>query len=877
MLSRLKSELRALLHRPQAERELDEELRHHIERQTEQNIRLGMDPEEARYAARKAFGGVEQVKERSRDARGGRRLEDFWLDMRFGARILLKQPGFTLIAVITLALGIGANTAVFSVVNAVLLRPLPYPHPERLVMVNGVRTKTGAGFDFSYLNFADYRSRNNVFEALTAFSDADATLLEGEVPERISGLIVSADFFRALGVNMRLGRSFTTSDEQPGAESIIVSHSLWQRHLGGNPNAVGRRIVLNGKPRTIIAVTPANFNFTFFKGEWDFFRPFDPTGNMETQRGAGYLQVLGKLRPGVAIEQAEAEMRTIASNLEEQYRDFNGGKSVRLIPAHEFLVGNLNHALLVLLGAVGFVLLIACANVANLELARAAGRGRETAIRAALGASRGRIVRQLLTESLILSVVGGLIGLLLAAACIDLIMKFVPTDIPRIEEVGIDETVLAFSLGLSVLTSALFGLAPALQSSLLDLNEALKDAGRSATGGQRRSRLRSLLIVSEIALALALMIGAGLLIKSFQRLRHTSPGFDPQGVLTGSVSLPSVRYSNDTQKSEFYRRAIERISNIPGVEAVGAIYPLPYGDGGLSSSFTIVGQPDPGPGARPRANGRMITSGYLRTMGIPLIQGRLLTDQDGADAPKVLLVNETLVRRFFPGQDPIGKRLKLALNGIDGEIVGVVGDVRDRALNTEAPPEFYLPYSYMTQSSMSFAARVKTGDPLNLAASLRAAVQEIDKDLPVYQVRTMGSRVSDSLTRQRFSMNLLTALAALAFALSVAGIFSVISSFVAQRTHEIGIRTALGAQRRDVLRLILGQGMKLTMIGLSVGLVLSFILTRLMEEFLFQVSPTDPLTFIVIALLLTVVALLACYLPARKATRVDPILALHNE
>jgi putative ABC transport system permease protein len=873
MLSRLKSALRALLRRPQAERELDEELRYHIERQTEQNIRLGMSPEDARSAARKAFGGVEQAKERSRDARGVRRLEDLWLDLRFGARILLKQPGFTLIAVITLALGIGANTAVFSVVNAVLLRPLPYPHPERLVMVNGVRTKTGAGYDFSYLNFADYRSRNNVFEALTAYADTDATLVEGEIPERISGLFVSADFFQALGVNMRLGRSFTTGDEQPGAESIIVSHSLWQRRLGGNPNVVGRRIMLNGEPRTIIAVTPANFNFTFFKGEWDFFRPFDPKGKMETQRGAGYLQVLGKLRPGVAIEQAEAEMRTIASSLEEQY-----GKSVRLIPAHEYLVGNLSYALLILLGAVGFVLLIACANVANLQLARAAGRGRETAIRAALGASRGRIVRQLLTESLVLSIVGGLIGLLFAAACTDLIMKFVPTDIPRIEEVGIDETVLTFSLGLSVLTSALFGLAPALQSSLLDLNEALKDAGRSATGGQGRSRLRSLLIVCEIALALALMIGAGLLIKSFQRLRHTSPGFDPQHILTASVSLPSVRYSNDAQQAEFYRQAIERISIVPGVEAVGAIYPLPYGEGGLSSSFTIIDQPDPGPGARPRANGRMITSGYIRTMGIPLIKGRLFTDQDGADAPKVVLVNEKLARRFFPGQDPLGKRLKLGLNQIDdAEIVGVVGDVRDRALNKEALPEFYLPYRYMTQSSMSLAARVKTGDPLNLAASLRAAVQEIDKDLPVYQVRTMGSRISDSLTRQRFSMTLLTALAGLALALSVAGIFSVISSLVAQRTHEIGIRTALGAQRRDVMRLILGQGMKLTMIGLGVGLVLSFALTRLMGEFLYQVKSTDPMTFVVIPLILAGVALAACWIPARRATNVDPLVALRNE
>ncbi|MGH9936894.1 MAG: ABC transporter permease, partial [Blastocatellia bacterium] len=578
-----------------------------------------------------------------------------------------------------------------------------------------------------------------------------------------------------------------------------------------------------------------------------------------------------------AIEQAEAEMRTIAASLEEQYRDFNSGKSVRLVPAHEYLVGDLNYTLLVLLGAVGFVLLIACANVANLQLARSVGRGRETAIRAALGASRGRIVRQLLTESLVLSIVGGLIGLLLAALCTDLILKFVPTDIPRINEVGIDKTVLAFSFGLSVLTSMLFGLAPALQSSLLDPNGALKDAGRSATGGRGRSRLRSLLIVSEVALSLALLIGAGLLIKSFQRLRQTSPGFDPQGILTASVSLPDVKYTNDAQQVEFYRRAIERISNIPGVEAMGAIFGLPYSDDGITVTFTVEGQPDPGPGARPRAGARMITPGYIRTMGIPLIKGRLFTDQDNMDAPKVMLINETLARRFFPGQDPIGKRLKQGLKGISAEIVGVVGDVRDRALNKEAPPEYYLPYTYMMTGSMSITARVKTGDPINLAAPLRAAVREIDKDLPVYQVRTMESRVSDSLTRQRFSMTLLTALAGLALALAVAGIFSVMSFLVAQRTHEIGVRTALGAQRLDVLKLILGQGMKLTLIGLGAGLLLSFALTRLMKELLYQVSATDPLTFAGISMILAGVALAACWIPALKATKVDPSVALRNE
>jgi predicted permease len=873
MLSRLRTALRALLRKSKVERELNEELRHHIERQTEQNVRLGMNPEEARCSAHKSFGGVEQVKERSRDARGVRWLEELWQDLRFGARMMLKNPSFTLIAVITLALGIGANTAVFSVVNAVSLRPLPFAQPERLTMVMGVRTKTGAGYDFSYLNFADYRLRNTVFEALTAYSDDNATLLEGEAPERIGGLAVSGDFFRALGVNMQLGRALTINDEQQGAESIIISHGLWQRRLGANRNVVGRRIMLDGRPKIIIGVTPANFNFPFINQEWDFYRPFNHKGVMETQRGAGYLQILGRLKTGVALEQAEAEMRTIASSLDEES---NAGKSVRLIPAHEFLVGDLNYTLLVLLGAVGFVLLIACANVANLQLARSVGRGRETAIRAALGASRGRIVRQLLTESLVLSIVGGLIGLLLAAMCADLIVKFVPSDIPRVNEVGIDKTVLAFSLGLSVLTSALFGLAPALQSSRPDLNGALKDAGRSSTGGKWRSRLRSLLIVSEVALSLALLIGAGLLIKSFQQLRHTSPGFDPQRVLTASVSLPSVKYTK-AQLAEFYRQAVERISTIPGVEAAGAINPLPYSDGGISGPFTIEGQPDPGPGARPRASARLITPGYIRTMGIPLIKGRLLTDQYGADAPKVLLINETLARRFFPGQDPIGKRLKTGLGDISGEIVGVVGDVRDSALNREATPEIYSPHTYMTQNSMSITVRVKTDDPMKFAAPVRATVRELDNDLPVYQVRTMESRVSDSLTRQRFSMALLTALAGLGLSLAVAGIFSVMSFLVAQRTHEIGIRTALGAQRLDVLKLILGQGMRLTMIGLGAGLVLSFTLTQLLKELLYQVRATDPLTFVVITTILAGVAVAACCIPALRATKLDPLVTLRNE
>ena len=805
-------------------------------------------------------------------------MNTLWQDARYGAQMLLKNPGFTLIAVITLGLGIGANTAVFSVVNAVLLRPLPYPDPERLVKLMQVRTATGlVESDHSYLNFSDYMSRASAFEAIVAYADDDATLLEGETPEHIEGLTVSSGFFGMLGVKMQLGRGFARSDEQPGGDSVIVGYSLWQRRLGGDPKVIGRRLRLDGRERTIIGVTGRNFRFPFVNQEMDFFRPFDPKGAMEVQRGAGYIEVLGKLKPGVTIEQAEAEIRKIASALEQEYKEDNTGRSASLVSAHRVLVGNLNSTLFVLLGAVGFVLLIASANVANLQLARATVRGREMAIRAALGASRWRIVRQLLTESLVLSISGGLAGLLIAVWCSDLIATFIPANIPRINEIEPDRAVLGFSFGLSMLTGILFGLAPALQSSRPDLNKALKEGGRSGTAGHGRNRLRSLLIVSEVALSLVILVGAGLLIKSFQRLRHTNPGFDSRSVLTASISLDSVKYPKVKQQAEFYRQLIDRASRIPGVEAAGAIMPLPYSNSGLTTSFTVEGEPDAGPGARPRAGGRIITPDYMRAMGIPLIKGRLFTDYDGDQTAKVLLINETLARRFFPGKDPIGRRLHLGINDINGEIVGVVGDVRDRALNREALPEYYVSYLQVPLSSMSITARTRTGDPLDLAASLRAAVRELDKDLPIYQVQSMERRVSDSMTRQRFSMALLTVLAGLGLALAVVGILSVMSYLVAQRTHEIGIRTALGAQRLDILRLVVAQGMKLALIGIALGLVLSLALTRLINEFLYQVKATDTMTYVVVSLILAGAALAACWVTAWRATRIDPMIALRSE
>jgi putative ABC transport system permease protein len=793
--------------------------------------------------------------------------------------MLRSRPGFTAVAVMTLALGIGANTAIFSVVNAVLLRPLPYEHSERLVRVMHTEARRGlTGQSHSFPNFADLRAQNDVFEAVTAYHELDGTMIWNGEPERISGLGVSADFFKVLGTNAQLGRAFLPADEQPGgAPIVVISHGLWQHRFASDPQMIGRDITLNGKSKTVIGVLPAGFQFPFVNEFPEYFTPLDPKGEMEVQRGANYLRVIGRLKERVEIERAEAAMRTIAARLEQQYPEENTGQSISLASAHEEMVGGLRPTLYVLLGAVGFVLLIACANVANLQLARAAGRERETAIRVALGAGRGRVIRQLLTESLLLSILGGALGLLLAVWGGGLVFAVVPDDVPHINEAGLDRAVLGFTTVASVLTGIIFGLAPALHASRIDLNEGLKESGRGTTEGRRGHRLRSLLIISEVALSLVLLVGAGLLIKSFLYLRNTDPGFNSQRVLTASVSLPSAKYPNDEQVVGFYRQLIERVSHLPGVEAASAILGLPFGDKFISTSFTIAGQPDPGPGARPIAAGVILTPEYFRALNIPIAKGRVFTERDTAEAPKVLLINETLQRRFFPGEDPLGKYLNLGLNDIHGMIVGVVGDVRQRRLDREVEPTYYVPYQQVPINSMSLAVRTKTDDPMSLVSAVRAVVQELDKDLPLFEVHPMESLVADSIARQRFSMTLLAAFAGLALVLAAVGIFSVMSFLVAQRTHEIGVRMALGALTRDVLKLVMMHGMKLTLVGVSVGLGAAFGLTRLMSSLLFGVSATDPMTFVGVAVVLVSVALLACWVPARRATRVDPMVALRYE
>jgi predicted permease len=878
LLDKAARRLKALLRRREVERELDEELRFHLEKEAELNVARGMKPEEARRAALARFGRVENIKEECRDARGLRPFEEMWQDLRYGARKLLKSPGFALVAVMTLALGVGANTAIFSVVNAVLLRPLPFPEPERLVRVFGTAARRNSfSRPHSYLNFKDLRAQNQTFEAMAAYTGSSSALSGAEAPEQITGVVASGDIFRVLGTKPLLGRLLEPGDERPGgSNAVVISHGLWQRRFGGDPRIVGRVIKLDGREREVVGVTPADFVFEFVTGAADFWMPIDPSESAYQHRGAIFLEAIGRLKPGVSLGQAGADLGVVATRLEQQYQDSNAGIGVRLAPAQEELVGDVRPTLLVLLGAVGFVLLIACANVANLLLARAAGRSREIAVRSALGAWRARIVRQLLTESLLLSFAGGGLGLLFALWGVKILSAFVPEDVPRFGETSIDLRVLGFTLAASVLTGFLFGLAPALQSSRFDLNEALKEGGRGGTDGRGRKRVRSLLIVSEVALSLVLLVGAGLLIKSFVKLRNTDPGFDPGNTLTASVSLAPVRYDTDEKVADFCRLLVERVRALPGVESVGAVTPLPLSENNFSFSFSVMGQPPLPPGQGQSASARFVTPDYFRAQRIPLRAGRAFTEADKAGAPAVIIINEAFARRYLPGVEPLGQRLHLGLNNIEGEIVGVVGDIRAASLATPAAPEYYVPEAVAGFTDMTLVVRA-AGDPASLTPALRQVVSEMDKDQPLYDVRTMDSLVAHSVARQRFSMALIGVFAALAMLLAAVGIFSVMSFLVAQRTHEIGLRIALGARPRDILSMVVRQGASLTAAGIGIGIVAAFALTRLMTGLLYEVSATDPLVYGVITLLLAAVALLACYVPARRATKVDPLIALRYE
>ena len=799
-------------------------------------------------------------------------------DLRFALRMLLKNPGFTATAAITLALGIGANTAIFSVINAVLLRPLPYHDPSRLVLVNET-TRQLADMSVSYPNFLDWREQNHVFERLAALQDGQFTLTGLDRPERLGGLNVSADFFTTLGATPALGRDFQPQDDKAGAEPVaILSDHLWRSRFGGDPTVVGRVLTLDGRQVTVVGVLPPRFRV--YLSESDLFLPLGLNADRMKDRGNHPgIYVIGRLGSGATIETARADMDAIARGLEQQYPKTNTGCRVAMKPLEDEVVGALRPALLVLAVAVGFVLLITCANVANLLLARASAREKEIAIRTALGASKARLLRQVLTESTLLSVLGGGLGLLLAGWLTDVLLSLVPSTLPRLDEVRLDGAVLGFSLALSLLTGLVFGIAPALQASRTELLEPLKETSRGSTAGIRQHRFRNILVAGEIALALVLLAGAGLMARSFLRLNRVDPGFRPEHVLSAQLVLPRVKYPESAAILAFADRLLPAVAAIPGVTSVGLVNPLPLSQEGWQTDFWVEGAPVPTRGEVPNSDYHVVGGDYFKAMGIALVHGRLFDDSDRADSAPVALVNETLARRFWPHRDAVGQRMRTGSPDDPGPwltVVGVVGDVKQYGLDQEQKTQFYRPQRQLPLRPMSIVVRSSL-DPTSLAASLRQAVLAADSDQPIYNVRTMTGLLSDTSAPRRLSLLLLGAFAATALLLAAVGIYGVLAYSVTQRTHEIGIRMALGARRGDVLLMVFRQGLRLVLAGAALGVVAAFGLTRLMSSLLFGVSPTDPGTLGAVCLLLVGVALLACVVPARRASGVDPMIALRCE
>jgi putative ABC transport system permease protein len=817
-----------------------------------------------------------------------------WQDIRYGVRMLLKHPGITAIVILALSLGIGANTAIFSVVNAVLLRPLPYDRADRLLFLNE-RSKVLDEMSISYPNFTDWRNQNHVFEKLGVYNRNSYTLTGRGDPERILTGQVSADLFAALRVNAGWGRVFTNDEDKPGGDPVVVlSYALWQRSFGGRTDILNQPLTLNGKSYTVIGIMPQTFAYPSRIEMWVPVGQLSGDSNWQQRGNHPGLYGVGRLKPGATIEQAQADMDTIAANLAKQYPDSNSGDGVRIRPLLEIYVSEIRGTLWVLFGAVGFVLLIACANIANLLLARASARQKEMAVRAAMGASRWRMLRQLLTESVLLSVLGGGLGLLIAYWGIQLILYVSPNAIPRSKEIGLNWAVLGFTLGVSFLTGILFGLVPALQASEVDVHETLKETGR---GTSRRHWLRSSLVVVEVATTMVLLIGAGLMVRSFYRLQQVNPGFSYEHLTSFSTSLPHKKYTGEEQRSEFFRRVLENIRGLPGVESVAAASGLPLGNNGWQTSFVVAGRPIPPRGETPLMEACSVTPDYFRAMNIPLRSGRYFTDQDnrsfvaGRDLSKlnegdrliagvnVIIVDEEFARRHWPGEEAVGKQIRLGSDEDSPKltVVGVVGRVKMEGLNQDSNRvQGYFSFAQVPVDAMTVIVKA-AGDPNQLIAAAREQVKAVDPDQPIYGIRTMNEIRSESVEGERLNLTLLSIFGSIALVLAIVGIYGVMSYAVTQRTHEIGIRMAIGATRGDVFKMILGQGMKLALIGVGLGLAGAFALTRLMASMLFGVEPTDKLTFAVIAVVLPVVALLACYLPGRRATRVEPVVSLRYE
>jgi predicted permease len=816
-------------------------------------------------------------------------METLLQDIRYGVRVVAKSPGFAVIAILTLSLGIGANTALFSVVNGVLLNPLPYEQPDRLVAVYS-KTHEFSHASISYPNFLDWVREQHSFSEMAAFREDDYNLTGMGEPERLKAEMTSANFFSLLGVKPVMGRLFRPEEDQVGAQPVaLISGGFWKRKFGSSPDAVGKNLTLNGVGYTIVGVIPADFRYQ--SGNFHNSDVYVPIGQwndstFRDRRASMGMDGVGRLKRGVTLGQAQANMDALAQHLAEVYPDADKGNGISLLPLKQDVVGDIRPFLLVLLAAVGFVLLMACVNVANLLLARSTGRSREFAIRSALGASQGRVIRQLLTESLVLAFAGGTLGLLLAAWGTQAGIHFLPEALPRAQSVHIDSRVLFFTLAASVLAGVFFGLAPALKTSRADIHETLKEGGRGSSGA--RHRLQGLFVVAEMAMALVLLVGAGLMIRSLANLWSVNPGFDPHNATTFSLSYPTTLGATPDAIRASMRQLHDAVAVVPGVEAASLTAGSAPMSGDSELPFWIEGQPKPATESEMKtALFCAVESDYLKAMGIPLVRGRFLTPADNEHSPFVITIDDQFAKLFFAGQDPIGQHVNLALFNKPAQIIGIVGHVKqwglDETPQSPVQAQFYFPISQVPDQFMPLLARgtrfvVRTQRSLGIEMGpIRQALEKINGEIVVFDTQTMDNIISDSLAARRFSMILLGIFAALALVLSCVGIYGVISHLVGQRTHEIGIRMALGGQRRDVLRLILGRGAKMAVIGVAVGIVGSLALTRLMAKLLFGVSAYDPLTFLAVAGLLLVVALAACYIPARRAMRVDPIVALRYE
>jgi predicted permease len=879
--------IRRLIHRRRAERELDEEIRAHLQMEIERNIADGMSSEDARLAARRSFGSVALSKEDSRSMWGLGALENLWQDLRYGVRMLLKRKGFTAVAMLTLALGVGANTAVFSVISAVLIRSLPFADADRLVMIwethPDIRGPIGTHSDF-----LDWRSQAQSFQGMAAFSKkryGKVGLTGHNETIEAQGTLVSQDLFSVLGLKPILGRNFLPEEEQPiNNRVVILSQSLWNRAFANDPGVIGKSVQLNDNSFTVVGVMSEQYPL-----ETDFWLPLSHLSQNDlTDRRYHSVRVIGRLKPGVTIEQARREMEAIADRLRQLYPATNKNIGVELTPMRHQLVGDLRPIVLLVFAAVALILLITCANVSNLLLAQSAGRQREMAIRAAIGAGRGRLVRQLLVESLLLSLLGGVAGLALAAWGIPVLrsglLGIVTGKIPGLETIGIDWRTLAFTFGVSLLTGVLFGALPALQISRIDLNQTLKEGGKGSAGAARRGLSRAL-VVAEVALAVIVLVGAGLLVRSMNKLLQVDPGFRADHLLSLKIELPQSRYQSDEQVRNFYRRLTPRVQALPGVEQAALIDRLPFAPSFHISRFIAEGQ-QPEPGKEPITHMRGVDQRFFEMMRIPLRRGRLFDEKDvakelnGLADDNEVIINETMARSFFPNQDPVGKRIFMHW-GLDKPtavlIIGVVADIKDLGLDAAVGPTIYWPD--VGREAVLLARTIV--DPLSLASTVRQIALSIDPALPLQQARSVEEILDDSLARRRFTLNLLGVSALLALLLAAIGIYGVVAYSVTQRAQEIGIRLTLGAQASDVLKLIIGRGIVPVLLGLALGLAgalaLSRALTRLTAGLLFEVRATDPATFTAIALLLLVVALLACYLPARRGTKVDPLTALKHE